>query len=71
MQDDEQEVRDLAYRLWEEAGKPEGRHDEFWHKARERLAGHDTADSFPASDPPSHSGIVDTGTRTEKAPDRG
>ncbi|MHB1303070.1 MAG: DUF2934 domain-containing protein [Acidiphilium sp.] len=69
MQDDEQEVRDLAYRLWEEAGKPEGRHDEFWHKARERLAEQSTADSFPASDPPSHSGI--TGLRTEKTPDRG
>jgi hypothetical protein len=24
------DVKDLAYRLWEEAGRPEGRDEEFW-----------------------------------------
>lgn len=28
-------VRDTAYFLWEEAGRPEGRADEFWYKALE------------------------------------
>jgi len=28
-------VRDTAYFLWEEAGRPEGRSDEFWYKALE------------------------------------
>jgi hypothetical protein len=31
-------VRALAYRLWEEAGCPEGRSDEFWHEAERRCA---------------------------------
>jgi hypothetical protein len=33
-------VRALAYRLWEEAGCPEGRSDEFWHEAELRCARH-------------------------------
>lgn len=28
-------VRDTAYFLWEEAGRPEGRADEFWYRALE------------------------------------
>jgi hypothetical protein len=28
-------VRDTAYFLWEEAGRPDGRADEFWYKALE------------------------------------
>jgi hypothetical protein len=30
----EQLVREQAYLLWEHAGRPEGRSDEFWHQAR-------------------------------------
>ncbi len=30
-------LRELAYRLWEEAGCPEGRADEFWYTALEIL----------------------------------
>lgn len=26
-------VRDTAYFLWEEAGRPDGRSDEFWYRA--------------------------------------
>ncbi|WP_375780230.1 DUF2934 domain-containing protein [Bradyrhizobium sp. ma5] len=26
-----------AYQLWEKAGKPEGRDDEFWHLAAQEL----------------------------------
>jgi hypothetical protein len=29
----EQSVRERAYLLWEEAGRPEGRAEEFWHCA--------------------------------------
>lgn len=29
----EQSVRERAYLLWEQAGRPEGRADEFWHRA--------------------------------------
>lgn len=59
---DEQEIRECAYRLWEEAGSPEGREHEFWLRGKELLAkrkGHVDVDaaseqSFPASDPVNH-----------------
>jgi Protein of unknown function (DUF2934) len=55
---------ELAYRLWEERGRPEGRPDEDWFEAERRLSSdqHETESaavdeamrgSFPASDPPS------------------
>jgi Protein of unknown function (DUF2934) len=61
---DSREQRELAYRLWEERGKPQGRPDEDWFEAERRLqsdqhqadsAAVDEAaqESFPASDPPS------------------
>ena len=30
----EEVIRKLAYELWEQAGRPEGRSDEFWFAAR-------------------------------------
>ncbi len=30
----DQFVRELAYLLWEQAGRPEGRADDFWHQAQ-------------------------------------
>jgi hypothetical protein len=38
MSDQEPHIRELAYRLWEEAGCPDGRNDDFWHAARELIA---------------------------------
>ena len=32
------EVKDLAYRLWEAAGKPDGRDTDFWLQAEASLA---------------------------------
>ena len=32
----EQLDREHAYALWEQAGRPEGRADEFWHEAQRR-----------------------------------
>lgn len=34
----EEQIRNLAFRLWEEAGSPEGRSDEFWLQAKQKLA---------------------------------
>jgi hypothetical protein len=39
MTDDDHRVRALAHRLWDEAGQPHGRDEEFWHAAVARLAG--------------------------------
>ena len=61
--------QELAYRLWEERGRPEGRPDEDWFEAERRLRTdqHDSEsaavdeairESFPASDPPA-SGLPD------------
>jgi Protein of unknown function (DUF2934) len=58
----EEKQRELAYELWEKAGRPTGRQDEFWQLAEEQLTKDkrdvpnddvDAAgeDSFPASDP--------------------
>ncbi len=56
---EENEIRECAYALWQEAGSPEGLETEFWQKAKELIAkrnAHADVDaaskaSFPASDP--------------------
>lgn len=35
--DHEQEIRELAYSLWQQAGSPEGDADRFWHEALQRF----------------------------------
>jgi hypothetical protein len=61
-QPNEEAVRELAYRLWEQRGRPHGRSEEDWFAAEKRLAGDSGAssrgvdesvkESFPASDAP-------------------
>lgn len=41
-------VEETAYRLWELAGKPEGRDLEFWSMAEHRI-GHETTNSSRAT----------------------
>ena len=36
--EDEEAVRLTAYFLWEQDGRPEGRQEEYWLRAREQLA---------------------------------
>jgi hypothetical protein len=38
----EDSVRKRAYELWEQAGMPEGRSDEFWHAAMAELGATET-----------------------------
>ncbi|WBV43323.1 DUF2934 domain-containing protein [Pseudoroseomonas cervicalis] len=58
----EERIRQRAYALWEQAGRPHGQDEAHWHQARSELdataeqgAALDAqlADTFPASDPPS------------------
>jgi len=37
--DFEQRIRDTAYYMWEADGRPEGRDQEYWHRAREACLG--------------------------------
>ncbi|MBV9813089.1 MAG: DUF2934 domain-containing protein [Acetobacteraceae bacterium] len=39
----EERVRERAYYLWEDAGRPHGAPDEFWHRAQAALAAEDVA----------------------------
>lgn len=41
---EEHKVRDRAYQLWEEAGHPEDREQEFWFQAERELAEEDEID---------------------------
>ncbi len=34
----EEQIRQRAYALWKAAGEPEGREDEFWHRAQSEIA---------------------------------
>ena len=34
----EEQIRTLAFYLWEKDGSPEGRSEEYWEKARAQLA---------------------------------
>jgi hypothetical protein len=33
----DEQIRELAYKLWSEAGQPEDREQEFWHQAERQL----------------------------------
>lgn len=53
MHDLEQDkIRDRAYQLWDRAGQPEGREEEFWYAAERELAGKGAGDgSARAAEP--------------------
>lgn len=37
--DRDRKVRDQAYRIWEEQGRPEGRHEDHWREAEKAFEG--------------------------------
>jgi hypothetical protein len=39
MSQDDRQVRDRAYQLWEQAGRPAGRSEEFWFLAQQEMYG--------------------------------
>ena len=62
----EKVIRELAYELWERAGRPEGRSDEFWYAARFEVerreeTGETQLDApvRPQGEPPRHESTAD------------
>ena len=54
MNENEQMIREQAYGLWDHAGRPDGRSDEFWFAARAELDAEETAEgNLGAHVPPS------------------
>ncbi|MGL9621766.1 DUF2934 domain-containing protein [Bradyrhizobium sp. U531] len=46
----DQDIRDRAHHLWEQAGKPEGREEEFWHAAEQELRNEDKSSTLRTPD---------------------
>jgi hypothetical protein len=46
----ENQIRDYAYRLWVDAGKPNGKADEFWHLAEVELNSESDSPDSPTED---------------------
>ncbi|MEQ8599665.1 MAG: DUF2934 domain-containing protein [Devosia sp.] len=42
---DQDKIRDRAFQLWDKAGQPEGREEEFWYQAERELAEEDEVDT--------------------------
>jgi hypothetical protein len=46
----DEQIRIRAHQLWEQAGKPEGRQDEFWHLAEQELLNEDRSSPLRTPD---------------------
>ncbi|MBW7974066.1 DUF2934 domain-containing protein [Bradyrhizobium sp. BR 10289] len=46
----EQDIRERAHVLWERAGKPEGRGEEFWRAAEQELRNEDKSNPMRTPD---------------------
>lgn len=46
----EQDIAARAYRLWEAAGMPEGKDEEFWRAAEQELLKEDTSSTMRTPD---------------------
>jgi hypothetical protein len=61
---DEHHIRQRAYEIWEQEGRPDGRHDEHWAQARQEIEA-DSPDQSPAVEAP------EDASPTVTAPDSG
>lgn len=44
---DEEAIRERAYALWEQNGRPEGSADDFWNEARQQLEAQESSPAEP------------------------
>jgi hypothetical protein len=48
--DREQRIRERAYKLWEQAGQPDGGADAFWYQAELELTDENVSDEVPGTE---------------------
>lgn len=55
--DRNQNLRERAYRIWEDQGRPEGRHEDHWHEAERSFEGEvpEPSEKNPAAKAPRRS----------------
>jgi len=72
----EEHIRKRAYELWEQAGKPEGLHEDFWHQATAEFTAHEGVTPISPENPrPRHTAaktasLVKSASTTAKSQNR-
>tara|TARA_R110000796_G_scaffold252600_1_gene388569 strand:- start:24143 stop:24496 length:354 start_codon:yes stop_codon:yes gene_type:complete len=66
MSNDEQRIRELAYQMWESEGRPEGKTEEHWALARQKLES-ETGGEMAAPEPKAKRSRMAPGKPPEKA----
>jgi hypothetical protein len=70
--DREQRIRERAYQLWEEGGRPGGEASNHWHRANEGIASEDAERELAGQRFPDDEGKKDAPpTTTDSAPKHG
>ena len=71
--DQNKRVEERAYSLWEEAGRPEGGAEEFWHRAEQEITGGqtETSDAPGVADAPGKEASAASFTRDLEPGDAG
>ncbi len=69
--DTKQKVREHAYRLWEEAGRPEGEHEHHWKRAEEEAHRHHQGGRNLDSAKPRRGGYESSGREGKAGQSRG
>ena len=69
MSNDEQRIRELAYQMWESEGRPEGKTEEHWALARQKLES-ETGDEMAAPEPKAKRSRMAPGKPPEKASEK-
>jgi hypothetical protein len=59
-------IKQRAYAIWEEEGRPDGRHDDHWKQASQEVHGLEDAPKIVKK--PAH--VAPAGKKAEKAPSR-
>ena len=68
IQERDEAVRALAFRLWEEHGTPEGRDQEYWYRAEAIIARDESLQPHPVPTPPAAKAAAKPKAPVAKAP---